>query len=44
MAQFDKFSDWWHPSGPMHILYAYNYQRVLFLKEYLQGTNLTVKF
>jgi len=25
MAQFDAISDWWDPSGPMHILYRYNY-------------------
>jgi hypothetical protein len=24
MQQFDAISDWWHPSGPMHILYRYN--------------------
>lgn len=35
MQQFDRISDWWHPSGPMHILYKYNYERVNFLKQHL---------
>jgi 2-polyprenyl-6-hydroxyphenyl methylase/3-demethylubiquinone-9 3-methyltransferase len=35
MQQFDGISDWWSPSGPMHILYKYNYERVQFLKENL---------
>lgn len=35
MQQFDGISDWWHPSGPMHILYKYNYERVNFLKQHL---------
>jgi 2-polyprenyl-3-methyl-5-hydroxy-6-metoxy-1,4-benzoquinol methylase len=33
MSQFDKIENWWHPSGPMHILYQYNYHRVKFLKK-----------
>ena len=35
MAQFDTISDWWDPSGPMQILYRYNYERVQFLKQNL---------
>lgn len=35
MKQFDGISDWWHPAGPMHILYRYNYERVEFLKQNL---------
>jgi len=35
MKQFDQISEWWHPSGPMHILYKYNYERVQFLKKYV---------
>jgi ubiquinone biosynthesis O-methyltransferase len=35
MSQFDRISDWWHPSGPMHVLYRYNYHRVNFLKHHL---------
>jgi 2-polyprenyl-3-methyl-5-hydroxy-6-metoxy-1,4-benzoquinol methylase len=37
MNQFDQISEWWHPSGPMHILYKYNYERVQFLREYLDN-------
>lgn len=38
MSQFDQISDWWHPSGPMHVLYRYNYHRVTFLKRHLART------
>lgn len=40
MKQFDQISEWWHPSGPMHILYKYNYERVQFLREHFNGNTV----
>ena len=35
MALFKTLSNWWHPSGPMQVLYSYNYHRVEFLKKHV---------
>ena len=35
MVLFKSLTNWWHPSGPMHMLYAYNYHRINFLRKHV---------
>ena len=37
MAVFQKLTNWWHPAGPMQILYSYNYHRINFLKKHIKA-------
>lgn len=44
MALFKTLSGWWHPSGPMQVLHAYNYHRVQFLKKNIGLDNAASRF
>ena len=40
MSIFKELTQWWHPNGPMQILYTYNYERVKFLRKFVQSENV----
>lgn len=43
MNLFKTLTNWWHPSGPMQILYSYNYHRTDFLKKHATSPQSTLR-
>ena len=39
MSLFKSLTGWWHPNGPMQILYMYNYERIKFLRKHIEVKN-----
>ena len=39
MNVFKKLTGWWHPNGPSQILFMYNYERVKFLRKFINSNN-----
>jgi 2-polyprenyl-3-methyl-5-hydroxy-6-metoxy-1,4-benzoquinol methylase len=39
MELFKSINGWWEPDGPMHILYAYNYERIKFMRKFMNTSD-----